>query len=176
MSSCKVYVGNLAWGTDDPTLGSHFAPIGQVKDAVVMRSEGRSRGFGFVTFSSVQEAERAIATMNDTELQGRRLRVNVAKQARPAGTAAEWSPNGPSYMPYRPASFMGGNGIYPPTPFGAMYGQPNFVGYPPDMAYNTGSPPPGGPLNNQSGYYPHSSSTQYPYQSPGYNQQPRQPF
>ncbi|EGG07717.1 uncharacterized protein MELLADRAFT_62481 [Melampsora larici-populina 98AG31] len=68
MSSCKVYVGNLAWGTDDPTLGAHFAPIGQVKDAVVMRSEGRSRGFGFVTFSSVQEAEHAIATMNDTEL------------------------------------------------------------------------------------------------------------
>ncbi|CAH7682502.1 mCG116386, isoform CRA_d [Phakopsora pachyrhizi] len=68
MHSCKIYVGNLAWATDENALGSHFNCIGKVNEAVVMRSEGRSRGFGFVTFSSSEEAERAITTMNDTEL------------------------------------------------------------------------------------------------------------
>ncbi|KAG0140517.1 hypothetical protein CROQUDRAFT_665078 [Cronartium quercuum f. sp. fusiforme G11] len=177
--SCKVYVGNLAWATDDPTLGAHFASIGNIKDAVVMRSEGRSRGFGFVTFSSVQEAERAIATMNDTELEGRRLRVNVAsQQIRSSGT--EWAANetSPSYMQYAPMQYNGGSG-YPPPQFGGHFAQPGFVGYPPGSGYNSSNSATVLPMgNNQPGYYQQSNSTQYPYPSTGYGQpqQQQQPY
>ncbi|KAH9815949.1 hypothetical protein DFH28DRAFT_1082182 [Melampsora americana] len=155
MSSCKVYVGNLAWGTDDPTLGAHFAPIGQVKDAVVMRSEGRSRGFGFVTFSSVQEAEHAIATMNDTELLELQYRRNIILPTLTLTSVCSRNlPNRPDQQEQLQSgplmvhlicpidlrhswetSCSLGNGVYQPAPFGNMYAQPNFVGYPPDMAY-----------------------------------------
>ncbi|KAA1065977.1 hypothetical protein PGT21_017198 [Puccinia graminis f. sp. tritici] len=66
--SCKIYVGNLAWATDENALSSHFASVGEVKGAVVMRSEGRSRGFGFVTFANPEQAKQAIDTMYDSEL------------------------------------------------------------------------------------------------------------
>ena len=48
------------------------------------RETGRSRGFGFVTFSTGEEAEAAIAGLNDQELDGRRIRVNLAN-TRPSG-------------------------------------------------------------------------------------------
>lgn len=48
------------------------------------RETGRSRGFGFVTFGSEQEAEGAISGLNDQELDGRRIKVNFAN-ARPSG-------------------------------------------------------------------------------------------
>jgi RNA recognition motif-containing protein len=84
--SSKVYVSNLSWNTNDDTLRQAFEQYGNVVDSIVMRDRDtqRSRGFGFVTFSSDQEAEDAIQNMNDTELDGRRIRVNVAN-ARPSG-------------------------------------------------------------------------------------------
>lgn len=48
------------------------------------RDTGRSRGFGFVTYSSNQEAESAISALNEYELDGRRIKVNIAN-ARPSG-------------------------------------------------------------------------------------------
>ena len=51
---------------------------------MVDRETGRSRGFAFVTFSSEAEAEAAIQGLNDQELDGRRIRVNIAN-ARPGG-------------------------------------------------------------------------------------------
>ena len=48
------------------------------------RETGRSRGFGFVTYGSSQEADAAIAGLNEQELDGRRIRVNLAN-ARPSG-------------------------------------------------------------------------------------------
>ncbi|KAI5454678.1 hypothetical protein NCC49_003569 [Naganishia albida] len=84
----KIYVGNLSWNTNDELLGQAFSQFGQVTDCIVMkdRETGRSRGFGFVTFATEQEANAAIAGMNEQELDQRRLRVNLAN-SRPAGGA-----------------------------------------------------------------------------------------
>ncbi|KAJ7209546.1 hypothetical protein GGX14DRAFT_395044 [Mycena pura] len=82
--SAKVYVGNLSWNTTDEILRNAFSDFGQVLDSIVMRdrdnriSAGRSRGFGFVTFSNNQEAEAAIAQLNEQDLDGRRIKVNLA--------------------------------------------------------------------------------------------------
>jgi len=84
--SAKVYVGNLSWNTTDDTLRDAFGNYGQVLDSIVMRDRdtGRSRGFGFVTFSSNQEAETAIQNLNEQDLDGRRIKVNLAN-ARTGG-------------------------------------------------------------------------------------------
>jgi len=78
--TAKVYVGNLSWNTTDDSLRAAFSSFGQILDSIVMRDRdtGRSRGFGFVTFSSAQEASGAIAGLNEQELDGRRIRVNLA--------------------------------------------------------------------------------------------------
>lgn len=73
-------MGNLSWHTTDETLKQAFEEFGQVLDAIVMRDRetGRSRGFGFVTMSTSEEAAKAIAALNENELDGRRVRVNLA--------------------------------------------------------------------------------------------------
>jgi len=84
--SAKVYVGNLSWNTTDEILRDAFAQFGNVIDSIVMRDRetGRSRGFGFVTFSNDQEAQSAIDNLNEQELDGRRIKVNLAN-ARGSG-------------------------------------------------------------------------------------------
>ncbi|KAF8924159.1 hypothetical protein BGZ58_002104 [Dissophora ornata] len=74
--SAKLYVGNLSWNTNDDTLRDAFSAHGQVLDSIVMkdRETGRSRGFGFVTFASGEEADSAITAMNEQDLDGRRIR------------------------------------------------------------------------------------------------------
>ncbi|OCK93582.1 uncharacterized protein K441DRAFT_140677 [Cenococcum geophilum 1.58] len=65
----KLFIGGLAWHTDDNTLRSKFEEFGQVEEAIVVkdRDTGRSRGFGFVRFSQDTEADAAIASMNNVE-------------------------------------------------------------------------------------------------------------
>ena len=83
----KVYVGNLSWNTTDDGLAQAFSPYGQLTDYIVMkdRDSGRSRGFGFVTYMTQQEADAAIMALNETELDGRRIRVNMANSRPPMG-------------------------------------------------------------------------------------------
>ncbi|MCV2423907.1 RNA-binding protein, partial [Paucibacter sp. DJ4R-1] len=80
--SAKIYVGNLSWNTNDDTLRDAFSQYGQVLDSIVMRDRetGRSRGFGFVTYSNEAEAQNAMNSMNEHELDGRRIKVNSANQ------------------------------------------------------------------------------------------------
>lgn len=65
-STNRVYVGNLSWSVDDQGLQSFFSEVGSVVDArvVIDRETGRSKGFGFVTFSSNNEADSAISSFN----------------------------------------------------------------------------------------------------------------
>ena len=78
--SKKIFVGGLAWATTDAGLKAAFEPFGTVVDAKVImdRETGRSRGFGFVTFSSEEEARSACDTMNGQEIDGRSVRINIA--------------------------------------------------------------------------------------------------
>lgn len=78
----KVFVGNLPWGTDDQQLRADFEQYGTVTEARVItdRETGRSRGFGFVTYGSPNEAQQAIEKMNGYEVGGRALTVNLATE------------------------------------------------------------------------------------------------
>ncbi|XP_043697485.1 29 kDa ribonucleoprotein A, chloroplastic-like [Telopea speciosissima] len=83
-SANRVYVGNLAWGVDDLALESLFSEQGKVMEAKVVydRESGRSRGFGFVTYSSAEEVNNAISSLDGVDLNGRSIRVTVA-ESRP---------------------------------------------------------------------------------------------
>lgn len=79
--SKKLFVGSLAWATTDDSLKAHFEAIGTVEDAKVItdRDSGRSKGFGFVTFTDDDEGQKAIDELNNSELDGRTITVNEAR-------------------------------------------------------------------------------------------------
>ena len=87
--SRKVFVGNLSYNTTEDSLEGLFTQVGAVDSVRVMRdmATGRSRGFGFVEMQSEDDAKTAIDRFNDTDLDGRRIAVNVA-QPKPAGAGA----------------------------------------------------------------------------------------
>jgi len=84
LMSQKLYVGNLSWNTNDDSLRNTFARFGEVTEAKVItdRETGRSRGFGFVTFSDNKAAQAAMEEMNGADMDGRPLRVNEANESR----------------------------------------------------------------------------------------------
>jgi len=77
----KLYVGNLPYETGEDQLQEMFGQFGQVDSVRVMRdmATGRARGFAFVEMSNDDEAQRAAAGLNETDLGGRNLTVNEAK-------------------------------------------------------------------------------------------------
>lgn len=81
----KLFVGNLSFATDDAKLSEMFSEFGTVTDAKVITDKfsGRSKGFGFVTFSADEEAAAAAEALNGKEVDGRPLTVNVAKPMQP---------------------------------------------------------------------------------------------
>lgn len=85
----KLFVGSLAWTTNDDGLKSFFSGVGNVVSATVImdRESGRSKGFGFVEMSSDEEAKAAIDQLNGKELDGRAVVVSEARprQPRPQG-------------------------------------------------------------------------------------------
>ena len=83
----KLFVGGLAWGTNDEGLRAAFEQHGTVEEAVVItdRETGRSRGFGFVTFVNDADADKAVSAMNGAALDGRNLNVNEAKERQSRG-------------------------------------------------------------------------------------------
>jgi RNA recognition motif-containing protein len=75
--SNKLFIGSLAWATNDQSLMNHFASIGQVVSARVVTEKmtGRSRGFGFVEYQNAEDAAAAIEKLNGSELDGRNITV-----------------------------------------------------------------------------------------------------
>ncbi|MCY7348997.1 MAG: RNA-binding protein [Pyrinomonadaceae bacterium] len=86
MLTC-LYVGNLAFGVTSDDLHEHFAQAGAVESAKVVedRETGRSRGFGFVEMTSLEEAMVAIEQFNGQDLDGRSLVVNEARPREEGG-------------------------------------------------------------------------------------------
>ncbi|XP_057977294.1 polyadenylate-binding protein 7-like isoform X2 [Malania oleifera] len=77
----NLYVKNIDVSVDDNKLREHFSGCGQVLSAKVMCSDnGMSKGFGFVSFSSPEEAKRALDTLHGTSFQGRSLYVAIAQR------------------------------------------------------------------------------------------------
>jgi RNA recognition motif-containing protein len=77
----KLFVGNLSFNTTQDDLNAAFSAHGTVTDTTLMmdRETGRPRGFGFVTMSSDEEAQKAIDALNGKDMDGRALTVNVAR-------------------------------------------------------------------------------------------------
>ncbi|KAH9059000.1 hypothetical protein EDB87DRAFT_1624856 [Lactarius vividus] len=166
--SAKIYVGNLSWNTNDDTLRQAFASYGNIVDSIVMRDREtqRSRGFGFVTYSNQAEADLAIERMNDTELDGRRIRVNIANARSGGGGGGSGGYQQQSYPSgaYGASTGYTAQGSYGQTGGSAGQGsygsQPNFgsggyaaypqQGYPAQGGYQAGGFPPQGGF--QQGY------------------------
>ncbi len=81
----KLFIGNLDFTVTSDDLKSLFAAVGTVQDAVVIMDKmtGRSRGFGFVTMGSDDEAKAATEKFNQHDLKGRKINVNVARPMEP---------------------------------------------------------------------------------------------
>lgn len=80
--STNIFVGNLTFNTTTADLETLFGQHGDVTKAQVIndRDTGRSRGFGFVEMESQEGANTAISALNGTDLDGRDLTVNIAKE------------------------------------------------------------------------------------------------
>ena len=93
--SKRLYVGNLSWDTSQDTLRDTFAQDGRnVTDVHIVtdRDTGRPRGFGFVEMGTAEEAQAAISALDGTELDGRNITVNEARERpqRGGGGGGRW--------------------------------------------------------------------------------------
>ena len=84
-SYVKIYVGNLSFKATDDDLRAAFEPYGEVVSARVIKDKetGRSRGFGFVEMPNQEQANAAIAKVNNTDIVDRPVRVNEAQERPP---------------------------------------------------------------------------------------------
>jgi RNA recognition motif-containing protein len=81
----KIYVGGLPYSATEQQLSELFAQHGTVESARVITDKftGQSRGFGFVEMATEEDAKKAIAALNATQMGGRTLTVNEAKPQEP---------------------------------------------------------------------------------------------
>jgi RNA recognition motif-containing protein len=81
VTSPKLYIGNLSYDATESDLFELFKGVGTVKSAEIVthKYNEKSKGFGFVTMSSVDEAKRAVVELHDKEFMGRKLVVSGAK-------------------------------------------------------------------------------------------------
>ena len=83
----NIYVGNINFDTTDDGLRAAFAAFGEVESVNVIkdRDSGRSRGFAFVEMSVDEDAKKAISGLNETDLDGRTIKVNEARPRNSGG-------------------------------------------------------------------------------------------
>lgn len=107
MTTSKLYIGNLPYSVTDDQLRDLFSQAGTVTTANVINDKfsGRSKGFGFVEMSSLEEAEKAIEMFNNHQLDGRSISVNEArpKEDRPKRPFRKFNNNRSSYDSYQSA-------------------------------------------------------------------------
>jgi RNA recognition motif-containing protein len=85
MSSSKLYVGNLTYDTTESTIEALFGQHGAVSSVALItdRDTGRPKGFGFVEMGTAEEAQAAKSALDGTDLGGRAIKVDVAKERQP---------------------------------------------------------------------------------------------
>ncbi|CAJ2639258.1 unnamed protein product [Trifolium pratense] len=132
--STKLFVGGISYSTDEQSLRDVFAKYGEVADVRIImdRETGNSKGFGFVTYNSVEEASSAIQALDGQELHGRRVGVNFANE-RPRGYGG-----GGSYgnTPYGGGGDGGYRGGYSNSTYSAPSSDGGYGGY--GSTYNDG--------------------------------------
>jgi len=79
----KVFVGNIAFSTTNDQLKEFFKPAGDVKDANIITRGTKSLGYGFVSYATEAEANKAVEEFNKKELDGRQINVEIAKTKSP---------------------------------------------------------------------------------------------
>lgn len=81
MASQNLFIGSLAYATNDDSLKAFFEQIGPVVSARVItdRESGRSKGFGFVEFENDADNQKAVDQLNGKELDGREINVSLAR-------------------------------------------------------------------------------------------------
>ncbi len=106
----KLYVGNLAYAVTNEDLTELFAQVGTVEKAVVVTDKfsGQSRGFGFVEMADQDGATKAIETLNETDLKGRRIKIDQARDG--GGPRAGGGGGGGERRGGRPSGGGGGFG------------------------------------------------------------------
>ncbi|KAK9748147.1 hypothetical protein RND81_02G039200 [Saponaria officinalis] len=132
MSSSKLFIGGLPYAVDDSSLRDTFSQYGEVIEArvIIDREQNRSRGFGFVTFASTEEASSAIQAMDGQDLQGRRVRVNYAADRAPRsfGGGGGYGGGGFGGGGYGGGGYGGGGGGYGGGNAGGYGGGQNYGG------------------------------------------------
>lgn len=95
----KIYVGSLPYSVNEQKLSELFAQYGTVVSVKIISDKfsGQSKGFGFVEMDSSEEAQKAIAALNGTQLEGRTLVVNEARpmERRPSPRGGGGGGRGP---------------------------------------------------------------------------------
>lgn len=189
----NLFIKNLDDSIDDARLREEFSSCGNVTSAVVMKTDkAASKGFGFVCFSTPEEATKAVTAMNGQLLAGKPIYVALAqrKEQRKAQLEAQYAsrqamrmqqmPGGPMYpAPGAPMFFGAQRGAFPQFPPGAMPrrfpGQPGAPrpgfpqGMPPGYVMPMGAPMPGGrgmPKGPRPGQPPKAPGAGSPVQSP----------
>jgi cold-inducible RNA-binding protein len=91
----NIFVGNLDFAATEASIRALFEPYGNVErvNVVTDRDTGRSRGFAFVEMTDSAEADRAIAALNGSELDGRALNINEARP-KPSGGGGRFGGGG----------------------------------------------------------------------------------
>ena len=83
----KLFIGSLSFSTTSEGLREFFTQCGNVTSATVITDQfsGRSRGFGFVEMATPDEAQAAVQRLNGKDLDGRQIKVEMAKPAGSGG-------------------------------------------------------------------------------------------
>ncbi len=112
----NIYVGNLSWTMTDDDLSNLFTQYGTVSSAKILKDKmnGRSKGFGFVEMEDDEAAKTAIASLNESEVQGRKLIVNESQPRQEGGAGGAGG--------FKKRSFGGGGGGYKKSGGSGGYG------------------------------------------------------
>jgi RNA recognition motif-containing protein len=120
----NIYVGNMNFNLKNEDLFNLFSQFGTVSTAKIImdRETGRSKGFGFVEMDDEEEGRKAIASLNESDVMGRKLIVNEARPNERQGGGGQGGGGGFRRRPYGGGGQGGGGGFRPRGNGGDRFG------------------------------------------------------